>query len=46
MIRRFIDRILSKSPKQKGLKHGHTLSPKKIIKRSHTSILSYCQKML
>ena len=35
MIRRFIDRILSKSPKQKGLKHGHTLSPKKIIKRSH-----------
>ncbi len=35
MIRRFIDRILSKPSKQKSLLHGHGLTPKKILKRSH-----------
>lgn len=35
MIRRFIDRILSKPNKQKSLLHGHGLIPKKILKRSH-----------
>jgi len=35
MIRRFIDRILSKPNKQKSLLHGHGLTPKKILKRSH-----------
>ena len=35
MIRRFIDRIFSASPKQKKLIHGHQVTPKKIAKRSH-----------
>ena len=35
MIRRFIDRIFSASPKQKKLIHGHQVAPKKISKRSH-----------
>ncbi|QWD79513.1 polynucleotide adenylyltransferase PcnB [Polynucleobacter sp. MWH-Spelu-300-X4] len=35
MIRRFIDRIFSASPKQRKLIHGHQVTPKKIAKRSH-----------
>jgi poly(A) polymerase len=35
MIRRFIDRFLSKPNKQKSLLHGHGLVPKKFIRRTH-----------
>jgi len=35
MIRRFFDRILSKTNKQKSLLHGHGLVPKKFLKRAH-----------
>ena len=35
MIRRFIDKLLKKPARQKKLVHGHPLTPKKIIKRTH-----------